>query len=149
MEMETMQKMKSTRFFAEGSIAEGYVAEEALTFCSRYLEGIETRFNRPPRVDDRPDDNYSTHVDSLFPQMGNSKGAFTVFELSPMEKKQAHRYVVLNCPYVKPFIDDFKDFVRKRSKGRRPSNVEIEKRVNKDFVTWFPAQVNREVIIFC
>ncbi|XP_057719684.1 uncharacterized protein LOC130934112 [Arachis stenosperma] len=126
---------------SEGSIAEGYVAEEALTFCSRYLEGIETRFNRPPRVDDHPDDNYSTHVDSLFPQMGNSKGAFTVFELSPMEKKQAHRYVVLNCPYVKPFIDDFKDFVRRRSKGRRPSNVEIEKRVNKDFVTWFPAQL--------
>nr|XP_029152337.1 uncharacterized protein LOC112784558 isoform X2 [Arachis hypogaea] len=57
------------------------------------------------------------------------------------KKKQAHRYVVLNCPYVKPFIDDFKDFVRRRSKGRRPSNVEIEKRVNKDFVTWFPAQL--------
>nr|XP_025695093.1 uncharacterized protein LOC112796725 [Arachis hypogaea] len=73
--------------------------------------------------------------------MGNSKGAFTVFELSPMEKKQAHRYVVLNCPYVKPFIDDFKDFIRRRSKGRRPSNVEIEKRVNKDFVTWFPTQL--------
>ncbi|XP_016168164.1 uncharacterized protein LOC107610655 [Arachis ipaensis] len=58
-----------------------------------------------------------------------------------MEKKEAHRYVVLNCPYVKPFIDDFKDFVRRRSKGRRPSNVEIEKRVNKDFVTWFPTQL--------
>ncbi|XP_025622948.1 uncharacterized protein [Arachis hypogaea] len=126
---------------SEGSIAEGYVAEEALTFCSRYLEGIETRFNRPPRVDDRPDGNYNKHVDSLFPQMGNSKGAFTVFELLPMEKKQAHRYVVLNCLYVKPFIDDFKDFIRRRSKGRRPSNVEIEKRVNKDFFTWFPTQL--------
>ena len=55
------------------------VAEEALTFCSRYLEGIETRFNRPPRVDDRSDDNYNTHVDSLFPQM---------FELSPMKKNK-------------------------------------------------------------
>ena len=30
---------------AEGSIAEGYMAEEALTFCSRYLDGIETVFN--------------------------------------------------------------------------------------------------------
>ncbi|XP_025703788.1 uncharacterized protein [Arachis hypogaea] len=63
---------------SEGSIAEGYVAEEALTFCSRYLKGIETIFDRPPRVDDRPDGNYSTHVYSLFPQMGNSKGAFTL-----------------------------------------------------------------------
>jgi len=26
---------------AEGSIAEGYMAEEALTFCLRYLNGIE------------------------------------------------------------------------------------------------------------
>ncbi|GJV80567.1 uncharacterized protein Tco_1516437 [Tanacetum coccineum] len=30
----------------EGSIAEGYVAEEALNFCSRYLKNVETRFNR-------------------------------------------------------------------------------------------------------
>jgi len=33
--------------YPEGSIAEGYLAEEALTFCSRYLhEGVETRLNR-------------------------------------------------------------------------------------------------------
>ncbi|GJU31943.1 uncharacterized protein Tco_1175532 [Tanacetum coccineum] len=36
-----------------GSIAEGYVAEEALTFCSRYLkDDVETRFNRLGRNDD-------------------------------------------------------------------------------------------------
>ncbi|GKB00520.1 hypothetical protein Tco_0828513 [Tanacetum coccineum] len=35
------------------SIAEGYVAEEALTFCSRYLkDDVETRFNRLGRNDD-------------------------------------------------------------------------------------------------
>ncbi|GMY11606.1 hypothetical protein FCV25MIE_33814 [Fagus crenata] len=33
----------------EGSIAEGYLAEECLTFCSRYLESVETVFNRPIR----------------------------------------------------------------------------------------------------
>ncbi|GJR56576.1 putative reverse transcriptase domain-containing protein [Tanacetum coccineum] len=39
----------TTRF----SIAEGYVAEEALTFCSRYLkDDVEMRFNRPGRNDD-------------------------------------------------------------------------------------------------
>ncbi|GKC23530.1 hypothetical protein Tco_1025680 [Tanacetum coccineum] len=36
----------------EGSIAEGYVAEEALTFCSQYLKGVETRFNRHGRNED-------------------------------------------------------------------------------------------------
>nr|GMC92021.1 uncharacterized protein LOC109173351 [Ipomoea batatas] len=38
----------------ESSIAEGYIAEECLTFCSRYLDGVETRFNRSRRVDDVP-----------------------------------------------------------------------------------------------
>nr|XP_009594076.1 uncharacterized protein LOC104090561 isoform X2 [Nicotiana tomentosiformis] len=36
----------------EGSIAEGYLINECLTFCSMYLTGIETRFNREDRNDD-------------------------------------------------------------------------------------------------
>ncbi|KAG8501221.1 hypothetical protein CXB51_003352 [Gossypium anomalum] len=35
--------------YPEGSIAEGYLAEECMTFCSRYLEDAETRLNRPSR----------------------------------------------------------------------------------------------------
>ena len=30
----------------EGSIVEAYIDSECLTFCSMYLQGIETRFNR-------------------------------------------------------------------------------------------------------
>ncbi|XP_025703763.1 uncharacterized protein [Arachis hypogaea] len=41
---------------AEGSIAEGYLSEEILTFCSRYLDNTETIINCPARVDDRPVD---------------------------------------------------------------------------------------------
>jgi hypothetical protein len=33
----------------EGSIVEGYIAEELLTFCSRYLESTQMVFNRPLR----------------------------------------------------------------------------------------------------
>ncbi|XP_019175589.1 PREDICTED: uncharacterized protein LOC109170907 [Ipomoea nil] len=36
----------------EGSIAEGYVASECLTFLSLYLDGIETRFNKQDRNND-------------------------------------------------------------------------------------------------
>ncbi|XP_075640179.1 uncharacterized protein LOC142611913 [Castanea sativa] len=35
--------------YPEGSIAEGYIAEECLTFCSRYFKFVETAFNRPVR----------------------------------------------------------------------------------------------------
>ncbi|GJX69164.1 hypothetical protein Tco_0304891 [Tanacetum coccineum] len=50
-----MKKLKNyvrNKAKPEGSIAEGYVAEEALTFCSRYLKDVETRFNHPGRNDD-------------------------------------------------------------------------------------------------
>lgn len=33
----------------EGSIAESYIDGECLSFCSMYLEGIETKFNREER----------------------------------------------------------------------------------------------------
>ncbi|OIT21757.1 hypothetical protein A4A49_64625 [Nicotiana attenuata] len=36
----------------EGSIAEGYLIDKCLTFCSMYLTGIEIRFNREDRNDD-------------------------------------------------------------------------------------------------
>ena len=37
----------------EGLISEGHVINKALTFCSRYFDDVETRFNRPGRNDDR------------------------------------------------------------------------------------------------
>ncbi|KAL6506117.1 hypothetical protein OROHE_022646 [Orobanche hederae] len=36
----------------EGLVAEAYIARECLTFCSIYLQGIETRFNRDERNSD-------------------------------------------------------------------------------------------------
>ena len=87
----------------EGSIAEGYLAEESLTFCSRYLDGIETIFNRIRRVDDEPD-TMASSVSGLFPPVGKPVGGFTYFSLSTKEKLQAHRHVLTNCAQVNPFL---------------------------------------------
>ena len=45
----SLNKYVRNRARPEGSIAEGYVVNEALTFCSIYLKDVETRFNRPER----------------------------------------------------------------------------------------------------
>jgi hypothetical protein len=43
--------------YPEGSIAEGYIVDECLTYCSRYFSGdMETRFNK----DERNQDNKRT-----------------------------------------------------------------------------------------
>ena len=48
----TLKKYVRHKARPEGSIAEAYTVNEALTFCSIYLRGIETRFSRVERNDD-------------------------------------------------------------------------------------------------
>jgi hypothetical protein len=45
----TLKRYVRNRAHPEGSIAEAYVADECLTFCSKYMDDVETRFNRKPR----------------------------------------------------------------------------------------------------
>ena len=69
----------------EGSIAEGYLVDECLTFCSRYLESAETVFNRPIR---------------------NSKHSTSVVLNITLDRKswiQAHCYVLFNYDEIIPF----------------------------------------------
>jgi len=75
------------RNYPEGSIAEGYLADECLTFCSRYLkDDVQTKFNKLPRNLDGP--------------IGNGVMA----TLQPLEWEQAHRYVLFNCELTKSFV---------------------------------------------
>ena len=53
--MHTLKEFVRNRARPEGSIAEAYIADECLTFCSRYLHRVETRFNRLERNEDRRD----------------------------------------------------------------------------------------------
>jgi len=87
----------------EGSIAEGYHAQEVLTFCSSIYGRMKTRSNRPSRVDDYANTNYC-HLSTLFPPIGRIVSGSSTFELSTVEKTQEHRYVLFNCPEVKPYI---------------------------------------------
>ena len=73
------------RAASEGCIAEGYKVEECLTFCSRYMKGVETIFNRPTRM------------------MEESTGAVSSVTLNNREFTQAHRYVLFNSENIYQF----------------------------------------------
>ncbi|OIT29924.1 hypothetical protein A4A49_66134, partial [Nicotiana attenuata] len=104
------------------------------------IEDIETRFNRPRRVRDDPNVTEPSGTSSIFPQLGKPASALITFPLTDMQKLQAHRYVLLNCAVVMPFVDEFRQYIR-RSSRRRPSPTEIERRVNKEFVDWFQKRI--------
>lgn len=90
----------------EGSICEQYLADECVTFCSMYLDNIETRFNRVGRVDDRPtlvqNQTSTSELQSSFPNIGRFVGAAHVHTLNHVERQQAHRFVLINCQFLDP-----------------------------------------------
>lgn len=88
----------------EGSIAEGYLADECLTFCSRYLDGIETRFSRPVRNDDEGDTESEQRL-SIFSMPGRALGKSERITLDNISWMQAHRYVLFNCAAISPFLE--------------------------------------------
>ena len=49
--LASLKALVRNRAQPEGSIAEGYIAQECIIFCSRYFQGVETVFNRPQRND--------------------------------------------------------------------------------------------------
>ena len=60
-----MKKLKNyvrNKARPEASIAEGYVADQALTFCLMYLRDVQTRFNRQDRNEDAPIPTRALHM---------------------------------------------------------------------------------------
>ncbi|XP_016481586.1 uncharacterized protein LOC107802577 isoform X4 [Nicotiana tabacum] len=94
------------RACAEGSIAEGYLATECMTLCSRYIHTMETKFNRLER-------NYDGGIIE-------SDGGLTIFchpgralrdgkphKPDSNELEQAHIYILKNCDEIQPFLEKF------------------------------------------
>ena len=93
----------------EGSIAEAYLVEECLTFCSRYLhDGVQTRLNRMSRNND---ECYSSEVpdSNIFSKKGQPIGGKngTIFYLDDKSRAQSHRYILINCDEVQQYIRYF------------------------------------------
>ena len=101
-----MHKLKSyvrNKACPEGSIAEGYIDNECLNFCSLSYNNMETIWNRPER-------NYNLHVHnventiSVFRTSFHPLGARINNELAYIDWKQLRWYVLNNCVEVQPFI---------------------------------------------
>ena len=99
--LSTLKSYVRNRNFPEGSIAEGYLAEECLTFCSRYLEDVETRFNQMGRNDD----GGCTSIVKLpiFSKQGRPFGKVVTEVLDHETLVKAHQYVLFNCDAIDLF----------------------------------------------
>ncbi|RVX13245.1 hypothetical protein CK203_018034 [Vitis vinifera] len=86
--LSTYKSYVRNKAYPEGSIAEAYNVNESLTFCSQYLLGIETKFNRPDRnVDDLNDQSNGF---SVFSQRARPFGSYQQLEFSRAEIEKTH-----------------------------------------------------------
>ncbi|WMV40936.1 hypothetical protein MTR67_034321 [Solanum verrucosum] len=121
----------------EGSIAEGYIANECMTLCSRYLHRIDTKFNRPER-------NYDGGIKtsneglSIFCPPGKILGAKVPCELEANELEQAHIYILKNCDEVIPYLEYGQEFAQNHIvNAQNLSDAEWD----REFIEWFKDRV--------
>lgn len=101
----TLKGYVRNRSYPEGSIAEGYIADESITHCSRYFEDhVETRFNRPSRNDENLE-NSSNEEQPFTVIPGRPIGKAENVILDDMTLMQAHRAILYNCDSISPFIE--------------------------------------------
>ena len=141
--------------------------------CSRYLDDIVTRFNRPQR---NVGDQHKTHCD-VFGHGVNFLGAFqlTDCETSLIEKRELRKmawYVLNNCDQIKPYAKYVLSLTlmnleitilltnlilkyslvcrlfRDELKQDGILNAEIERRIVVEFERWFQNFVSFPLLLF-
>nr|GFB63947.1 proton-dependent oligopeptide transporter family [Tanacetum cinerariifolium] len=116
-----MKKLKNyvqNKAKPKGSIAEGYVTEEALTFSSHYFRDVTTKFNHPDRNVDCPPPTCQLQV---FKSLCKSIGLWSVIRIDHQELKKVIWYVLHNSPEIDTYRAKFKiEFPNKDMKEEFP-----------------------------
>ncbi|XP_073362524.1 uncharacterized protein [Aegilops tauschii subsp. strangulata] len=127
----------------EGSITEAFLADECMTFCSRYIVGFETKHNLPSQNEDNEEwvgHHDNAHGSRLFPHSGNPLGKPRNCVLGGVAKVQAHRYVLFNCSDVNSYLRAHADEI---TNGRNLNPDVVERIQNDKFHEWFQAHIKK------
>ncbi|GJV39456.1 hypothetical protein Tco_1417896 [Tanacetum coccineum] len=128
-----MKKLKNyvrNKAKPEGSIAKGYITEEALTFCSHYLKGVEIRFNRHKRNEDGLN---RTHEFQVFRSICKLVGKEVYTPLSAQVKQRVVSFVLNNTSKIEMDIEAYK---------KAFSNNVVE----EEFPPWFDDQIRQKSV---
>ncbi|GJT10980.1 signal peptide peptidase-like protein 2 [Tanacetum coccineum] len=109
----------------EGSIAEGYVAEEALTFSSHYFRDVTTKFNRPDHNVDPPPPTCRFQV---FRSVCKPIGLRSFIRFDAQELKKVKWYVLHNSPEIDTYRSQFKSLFPNKD-------------MQEEFPDWFGSQI--------
>ncbi|XP_074337042.1 uncharacterized protein LOC141674219 [Apium graveolens] len=137
-----LAKLKSyvrNRSKPEGSIAEGYIAEECVTFCSRFLAANETiKNNMCSTVFERGPIQAEYHIGTR----RNKDG--TIIHLEDVDWKASHRYVLFNTgnKEVERLLEEHQALVDSHENTNRYKRA---RRHTAEFWDWLREEVGKMV----
>ncbi|GKA51672.1 isovaleryl-CoA dehydrogenase, mitochondrial [Tanacetum coccineum] len=128
--IDDLKDLRSLKAKPEGSIAEGYVAKEALTFSSHYFWDVTMKFNRPDRNVNCPP---TTCQFQVFRSICKSIGKRSVIRFDQQELKKVIWYVLHNSPGIHMYWAKFKSEFPNQD-------------MKEEFPGWFGSQIRQRYI---
>jgi hypothetical protein len=130
-----MKNWVHNRSHPEGSIAESYLFDECLTFCSRYVDDCNTKFNRTPRHDDNLTSSANKNCSKYLTIFGRPLSACSTSELDYLSWTQAQKYVLFNYEHISSYTEKHMKALAAGKKRKSKRQVEVEH--HRTFHTWF------------
>ncbi|CAA7059754.1 unnamed protein product [Microthlaspi erraticum] len=121
----------------EGCIAESYLAEECMQFCSAFLK-------KTTNVEEKLDRNTDYESNSILE--GRPISAATSFTLSEMEKKIAHLAVIQNTALVDPFVDKHLQHLQDTNARCKRDASFLWTTDTQNFAAWLKQQISLDSV---
>ncbi|CAN6577294.1 unnamed protein product [Malus baccata var. baccata] len=139
--LQTLKRYVRNMGHPEGSIAEAYLVDECLSFCSLYLRDVESRRTRRGRNEDGIGRGVSGGL-SIFHSKGCYMGSGEIVELELNVLDQCHKYILNNCDEVNPFRRQHEEFLKNQHRRARLTMRQIKELSKKEFPEWFRQHIN-------
>ncbi|CAN6581586.1 unnamed protein product [Malus baccata var. baccata] len=139
--LQTLKRYVRNKGRPEGSIAEAYLVDECLSFCSMYLRDVESRRTRRGRNEDGIGRGVSGGL-SIFDSKGCYMGSGETVELDLNVLDQCHKYILNNCDEVSPFRRQHEEFLKTKHRRERLTMRQIKELSKKEFLEWFKQHMN-------
>ena len=95
--------LRTLKAHPDGSIVEGYISKECLTFCSRFFENMDTKLNRAERHESAAGTEPPSGLSVFAPIDYNRKGC-TMEKVLDIHMQKMRHYILTNCDEVAPWI---------------------------------------------
>ncbi|XP_024314555.1 uncharacterized protein LOC100825808 [Brachypodium distachyon] len=135
--LRTLKGYVRNKAAPEGSIAEGYISEECLTFCSRFFDDVSTEENRPDRQIRSAVSEPPCGL-TVFGSIDYNR-AHDLDTVSHSVLQRMRQYILSNREKVTPWIMQHMDALKKTS------TKNVEQRHKEQFVSWFEREEKGEL----